>query len=289
LKHRHIIFVLLTVVLCLLAAAPPATAVLQEITYRGTVTALSQANNTVTINVTHQYGCVFGNNTTRCTWDPIAPQVLNGTTPVPDLFSTVKVGSMVEATSIGGPGGRWIAIGTLFPTPGIENWFATDVFGDPDAAPAPLMANYGLIYTAKPDCAKCNGAVCNASSVNITITRVNADVFDKVLRPGENFEYFDQKDNSSVWVKFVSGEAPSSLCPNATVMTGIQPISVFVVHVSQPVVNATTPATTGPVNTTRTANTTSPVTTTAAGFAPFTALGALGILGAAALLGRKVQ
>ena len=186
----------------------------------------------MTINVTHQYGCVFGNNTTNCTWDPITPQILNGTAPVADLFSTVKVGNTVEATSIGGPGGRWIAIGTLFPTPGIENWFATDVFGDPDAAPAPLTANYGLTYNTTPDCTKCNGTVCNASSVNITITRVGADVFDKMLRPGENFEYFDRMDNSSIWVKFVSGEASSSLCPNATMMTGIQPVSVFVVHVT---------------------------------------------------------
>ena len=286
-KNRHIIL-LLAAVLCLLAMANPATAVLQEITYRGTVAALNPANNTVTINVTHQYGCVFGNNTTNCTWDPISPQVLNGTAPVADLFSTVKVGNMVEATSIGGPGGRWIAIGTLYPTPGIENWLAMDVFGDPDAAPAPLAANYGLTYNATPNCTMCNGTVCNAGSANITITRVGADVFDKTLLPGRNFEYFDRQDNSSIWIEFVSGEASSSLCPNATPMVGgIQPVSVFVVHVRPPVANVTTPATTVPVTTTPTANTTAPVTTTTPGFAPFTALAALGILGAAALFGRK--
>ena len=283
--NQHKIVFLLVATLCLLAVMTPATAVLHEMTYRGTVTALSAVDNSVTINVTHQYGCVFGNNTSICAWDPITPQVLNGTAPVADLFSTVKVGTTVEATSIGVPGGRWITIGTLFPTPGIENWFAIDVFGDPDAAPAQFAANYGLTYNTTPDCAKCNGTVCNASSVNVKITRVDKAVFDKMLHPGENFQYFDPTDNSGVLVKFVNGEASSGLCPNATMMVGIQPVSVFVVRVNQPVINATIPATTLSVNTT-VATPIPPVTTTAEGFGPITALCALGVLCLMALLGR---
>jgi hypothetical protein len=251
--------------------ASPAAAALQEITYRGTVTSLDPANNVVTINATHQWGCVFGNNTTNCTWDPIIPLTLNGTSPVSDVFGTVTVGSQIEATSIGGPGGKWIGIGTLFPTPGIENWYARDLFGDPESLPAPLIADYSVTYSTAPDCTNCTGAVCTANSAIVTISRVGGPVWNTSLTPGQNFTYNQANDNSSVYVLFITGQAAATLCPNASPIAGVQPVSTFVVHVNPPIAS--------PVTTT-TLPTTTPVTPpTSAPIFPFTVIGALAVLG----------
>jgi hypothetical protein len=248
----------------------PGSGALQEIAYRGTVTGLDQVNETVTIQVSHTWGCTFG-NTTTCEWDPIPEENLTGTVPVPEVFSVVSPGMTVEATSIGGPGGRWIGIGTLFPTPGIEYWFAQDLFGDPSVLPAPLMADFDLDIKTIPDCSECSATVCTARNALVNVSQIEGRNQEVDLLPGQTFTFSERNDNSSLTVTFLQGEASSSDCSVVEpLIGGIQPVSNFVVHVQPPVASVSpteSPAGTPP-----------PAPTPTAGAAPVLALAGLIIL-----------
>lgn len=255
------IAVFLSAILLLLLAAAPVTAVLQEITYHGTVVSLDPANNSIEINVTNQFGCVFGNGSVNCTWDAINPARLNGTVPDPSVFSVFSVGDHVEATSMGGAGGTWIAIARIFPTPGIENWYATDIIGDPAVITARLVGDYQVFYYTLPDCKACTGTVCTAAMANVSISSIEGQEYKQALLPGQNLTYSARNDNSSVMVAFVHGQASADLCPNSTPMTGLQPISDFIIHANPPLASATS-------QTSIPGTVTSPVPTTKASLGP---------------------
>ncbi|HUU75953.1 MAG TPA: hypothetical protein VMW63_07660 [Methanoregulaceae archaeon] len=110
----------------------------------------------------------------------------------------VDAGESVEAASLGGPGAAWTGIGALVPTPGIENWYATDLFGEPSMLPTPLINDYGITTSTVPDCTACSGAVCEGKSTLVMISRMEAPVFNKTLAPGQEFIYPDKSDNSSM-------------------------------------------------------------------------------------------
>ena len=248
----------------------PGSGVLQEITYRGTVTGLDQVNETITIQVSHTWGCTFG-NTTTCEWDPIPEENLTGTVPVSEVFSVVSPGMTVEATSIGGPGGRWIGIGTLFPTPGIEYWLAQDLFGDPSVLPAPLMADFDLNAETIPDCRECSATVCTARSALVNVSQIEGRNQEVNLLPGQTFTFSERNDNSSLTVAFLHGEASASGCPGAEpLIGGIQPVSEFIVHV-QPSIAFAPP-------TEATTVTPSPTPSPTAGAGPVLSLAGLAIL-----------
>jgi hypothetical protein len=222
-------------ILALCGCCLPAGAILQEFSFRGSVLGFSEANNTVIILATHQWRCEFDSDGPTCVWKPITPQVLTGTVPVPEVFDRITTGSQVMAGSLGIPGGTWTGIGLLMPPYGPEALLSTDLYGEPGLLPAPLVAGYGFSATLQPDCDACSGSTCTAGAANITITRDGAEVWNGVLLPGEETQYRDQSDQSGLYVKFVSGETSSRLCPNASpAMGGPQPISVFVVHADRP-------------------------------------------------------
>lgn len=266
--------ILLFIVLALVACCSPAGAVLQQFTYRGTVTELDPDSSTLAIQATHEWGCTYGEEEVTCGWVAITPVELAGSVPSDGVFSAVTKGSEVEAASVGEPGVVWAGIGALVPTPGIENWYATDLFGDPSMLPAPLAADYGISIRTLPDCEACNGSVCTAESAETAISRNGSIVWEKVLAPGDAFTYTDPADNSALEVGFISGEAPAQLCPGAGGMAGPQPVSVFEIHVRAAYV--TGGATMPPHE-----------TTTSAGLWPASALLALAVLAMAMSLRRR--
>jgi hypothetical protein len=229
---RSLVIVFLILALC--SCCFPAVAILQEFSYRGSVLGYSEANNTVIILATHEWRCMFDSDGPTCTWQPITPQVLTGTAPVPEVFDRISTGSQVMAGSLGMPGGTWTGIGLLMPPYGPEALLSTDLYGDPGLLPAPLVAGYGFSATLQPDCDACTGTTCPAVAANLTIFHDGAEVWSGVLLPGEDTQYRDPSDQSGLYVKFVSGQASSRLCPNASpAMGGPQPISVFIVHADQ--------------------------------------------------------
>ena len=246
--------------LCLVTfAVVPVSAVVQEVTFRGTVVSENTTANEITINAAYTYGCDFSNSTPVCSWSASKAGNLSGTVPDPAVFSFLKPGDPVVATSMGGEGGTWIAVAKVFPTPGIEHWLATDLAGDPAALPVDLASDYSFDYNTTADCRDCTGAVCNATSAAVTLSSTGKPVMEKVLKPGESTMYNGRNDNSSVTILFSHGQAAATSCPGKAGIVGLQPVSDFVIHVNQAIAApATTPVPAATVVTTRPAASSQP-------------------------------
>ena len=186
----------------------------------------------MTISAGYQYGCNYWASTPGCTWEQVNASNLTGTVPDPTALSLFNAGDPVAATSIGGPGGTWIGIAKIFPTPGIENWLATDIIGDPDSLPVGLASDYYFSYETAAECGNGTGSVCNARYASVTLNSTDMTVLQKNLTPGDSAFYNGRNDNSSVTIRFVSGQALSDTCPGMAGMVGLQPVSVFVIHVN---------------------------------------------------------
>jgi hypothetical protein len=209
--------------------------------------------------------------------------------PDPAVFTVMKTGDPVVATSMGGSGGTWIGVANVFPTPGVENWLATDIIGDPDSLPVNLAADYYFGYTTTPECGNCTGSVCNALSAAVTLNSTDRTVLTKTLGPGEKVVYNGRNDNSSVIITFVKGQGLADKCPGKAGMVGLQPVSTFIIHVNQgiaapapsvtPLKTPATPAVTATVTTPPSAVPATPIPTTKAAGSIFLPCCALGILG----------
>lgn len=289
-RTQVILTILIGIAVIVLAAAP-VSAVVQEITFRGTLVSMNQSAGTMTINAGYTYGCTFTNGTSNCGWDQKKPENLTGTVPDPAVFNVLKPGDPVVATSMGGAGGTWIGIAKVFPTPGIENWLATDIIGDPASLPVNLASDYYFTYSTTPECGNCTGSVCTALSAAIVLNSTDRTVLEKTLGPGENVVYNGRNDNSSVIIKFVNGQGLAEKCPGKAGMVGLQPVSTFIIHVNQGLAAPAPAPTSGKNPATPAATTTmapptvpSPATkvptTKAAGsmFLPCCALGIFGLL-----------
>jgi hypothetical protein len=225
-SFRLIILAILVFSVC----AAPALAMIPIFTYRGTVTDLDPAGGTLTIEATHTWGCVYEDGSADCRWYERDPSEIWATVPVNEVYSYISVGDVVEAAGI--PNGSWKGIGALSPTPGMENWYATDLFGDLSTLPAPLDEGYDIWYLTYTDCESCSHNVCIADEALVTISRLGQERWTGWLVPGEGYTYFDQSDLSSIYVKFISGETSSISCPDADFNPfGPEPFSRFIVHV----------------------------------------------------------
>jgi len=244
LKRTRTLFIAF-LIFSLCACCLPAGAKLQAFCFRGTVLGFSETNNTITILATHEWACRFEGDKPTCTWQPVTPRTLTGTAPGKAVFDRLKIGSTVMAGSLGIPGGAWDGIGLLMPPSGPEALHATDLYGELTLLPAPLVAGYGIAGNPVPDCENCSGAICPARAANLTISRNGAEVWSGTLYAGDGVQYLDPLDRSGLDITFVSGETSSGPCLNeGGGMTGIQPVSVFVVHADRP---ETSPGPTFPV------------------------------------------
>jgi hypothetical protein len=248
-KQRSVIPVIIAaLVLCLFIL--PATAVIHEVTMKGTVSTLSPQKNTLTIENPVQYGCSYpATGAPVCSYTPMNVSVLTGTVPDSAAFTVLKTGDPVVATSLGGAGGTWITLAKLYGSRPNEE-FVTDIIGEPGTIPTPLIGDYALDLAMTPDCSACTGTTCNAVSSDVSVKSGGSVVLDKTLLPRQLLTYNGRNDGSSVAVTFVNGKASSASCAGRTGMAGPQPVSVFVVTVVPPVGYAQ--------NNLRTASTTSP-------------------------------
>jgi hypothetical protein len=280
---RNLNISVLLAVLLLVAIAAPAGAVLQQYTYLGTVTALDPVSESVTIRAEAEYGCNYpaGGSAPVSLFSAITPRELTGTSPDVIAISRLTRGDKVVVSSLGSPGVEWIGIARVISSPGIENWEATDIIGDPASIPVPLIADYGFSYAATPDCNKCTGAVCTALSARVNLTSSGMSVIERSMNTGQSFTYSGRNDNSSVEVIFLAGQAAAALCPGKGGMTGPQPVSTFIIHVNPPIGLVTqAPISTMPTEEGIAAKVT-PGTTpapTKSGFLPFASIGGIMVL-----------
>lgn len=272
----HVIIPVLLLVLCVL----PAAAVIQEVTVKGMVSSVNNADKTITIENPEQYGCTYPpSGAPVCSYTQMNTSFLTGSVPADSALTIFNVGDTVVATSLGGAGGQWIAIAKLYNSLPAGQ-YVIDVVGDPGTIPTPLVGNYALDLTTVPDCSACSGTTCKATTSTVSILSSGTKVLEKTLGPFQVASYNGRNDGSSVDVTFVKGEASSSTCAGRAGMTGPQPISVYIVNVVPPIGFAeqfkATPATTvpTPVQTT--------IPPTKSGSLPLAVIGAVG-LGAALL------
>lgn len=260
----------------------PVSAVLQEVTVKGTVSALDPAQNSFTVASPQQYGCDYpANGTPVCTYTAMEQTSLTGTVPSDSAFTVFKTGDPLIATSLGGAGGTWITLAKLFgPEP--ADLYITDVVGDPGSVPAPLIGDYALDLSTSPDCTSCSGGTaCVAASSTVKIKSGGTVVMEKTLTPRQTMMFNGRNDGSSIEVSFVKGQAPATTCAGGrSGMTGPQPVSVYLVHIVPPIGTTTHAAVTAEIPTpvvTTTAPTPVPTTQKSATL-PLVALGAVGLV-----------
>lgn len=268
-------------ILCLCVL--PAAAVVQEVTVKGTVSAINKEESTLTIANPLQYGCSYpASGGPVCSYTAMDVASLTGNVPSESAWTLFQTGDTVVATSLGGAGGSWITIGKLYNSlPAGE--YVTSLVGDPGAIPTPLVGNYAVDTITVPDCTACSGTTCKATTSTVFVLSSGTRVSEETLAPRQVMLYNGRNDGSSVEVTFVKGEASSDTCAGRTGMTGMQPVSVYIVNVVPPVgfdqQFLTTPPTATPEPTT-------PVPTTHSGSLPLAVIGAAG-LGAALLALRR--
>lgn len=282
-KQIRIITILIPVlVLCLCVL--PAAAVIQEVTVKGTVSAISQEKSTLTIENPLQYGCTYpASGDPVCSYTTMGVTSLSGSVPADSALTIFKTGDTVVATSMGGDGGTWITIAKLYNSlPAGE--YVTSLVGDPGTIPTPLVSDYALDMTESPDCTACFGTTCKVSTTHVNVLSSGTRVLEKTLEPRQTLMYDGRNDGSSVEVTFVKGEASSDTCAGRTGMTGPQPVSVYIVKVV-PSIGFTGQSLQTPAPSPTHIPTTA-IPTTKSGSLPLAVIGAAG-LGAALLAYRR--
>ncbi|MGA2914083.1 MAG: hypothetical protein ABSE07_11295 [Methanoregula sp.] len=285
-KQKGIFTFIAVLILCFMCV--PAGAIMLEVSVKGSVATISSGKNTLTIENPLQYGCSYpATGVPVCSYIPINKSTLTGTVPDAAAFTVFNIGDQVVATSIGGPGDTWITLAKLFGSRPNEE-LVTNIVGDIGTIPTPFIGNYTLDASTVPDCSACSGTTCTALSATVKVESEGNEVLERTLIPGESLSYSGRNDGSSVYVKFVKGQALSTTCPGKTGMTGPQAISVYIVKVVPPLssaqINIRTATTTRPdeelTPLPSTASTSAAVpTTTKAGMLPLAAIGAIGFAG----------
>jgi hypothetical protein len=263
--------------LVLFACAIPASAVVLEVTVKGTVSGISAANNTLTLSDPQQYGCNYGSGTSApvCSWTPLNASTLTGTVPDPAAFSVFARNDQAVAVSLGGTGGTWIALAKLYGS-GASADYATDEIGDIGSLPTALIGDYAVSAITVPNCSACTGTSCVATGSNATITSGKTIVAQQVLAPGDSLFFNGRNDASSVNITFVNGEALSDSCPGYSgLIGGVQPVLDYIVHVVPPI--GSNAAATRAMPSYAPTTTSAPVTTSQKSALPFSALCIIGL------------
>lgn len=211
-----------TALLVILLMAAPASAVLLEESFMGTVSKIDQRANTLNIKADSSYS---GEK-----WVPVAATILTGEVPDTLVFDSLKQGDAVQVTRIGGEGGSWIAIGKIGSVSLTEKYL-TDSFGDPSRLISEFFEGYRVNFTTTPDCNTCAGTTCTALSAEVIITQKGGDVGTIFMTPGQTVLFKTPAENQyDLKITFVRGEASSASCERYGAMAGPQPISNFVIH-----------------------------------------------------------
>lgn len=240
------VFLIMSLFFCFTAQA---SALVQETTYLGRVTAMDPLSLTLTIRAESEYGCDYSGGNPSCSFKQITPLQVIGTVPDEGVYNTFHNGDLVAGTILGGTGGRWAGIALVIQPPGSSAYVTSDIYGDPRTIPVPLGGDYGFDYSTLPDCSQCSGSVCRALSAHVVVRSGDTVVLEQSLNNGQSTRYSGRNDGSEISILYLSGEASSSSCPGTAPVAGIQPVSNFVIHVKPPIGGFTAPRETMPAKT----------------------------------------
>jgi hypothetical protein len=192
---------------------------LRPFAYRGTVIAKDSQSETIEI-------------ATEFAWESSGweshQQALTGIAPNEDALAGIDVGDYVAGVSLGVAGESWITLGKLMSA---ADPIITDIYGSPGHLfDLPLMGDYDIAYSNAPDCGACEGCNCEAEYATVTITDRGMDPAIHELSPGETHLY--QNSHGELSITFLSGKAPAYPECTATPCLGPQPLSNFVIHIS---------------------------------------------------------
>lgn len=220
--------------IAIMAASSPASAVILEETYMGWISKLEPSYDKLTIYVTEVYQ--GEGNWLTYGQSGLKNNIVTGTVTNPFVFEDLKQGDSVEVTILGGPGGEWITIGRIGSVGSTEKPIIS-CYGDPSRLVSPFYKNYKVIFDAKPDCDLCEGTVCTASAAQVKIERDGEVVESAEMFPGSTHVFgWDSSYQYIPLVTFVSGEADSSPCLSSEdggMMTGPQAVSDFKIDITQ--------------------------------------------------------
>ncbi|EHQ37014.1 hypothetical protein [Methanoplanus limicola] len=217
--------VLLLLTVSLLAVS--ASAVILEENYKGKVSRLEPSKQIMTMQVSEVYE---GGKWVPYAKSSLKNNIVAGSTDNPHIYNELKQGDLVEACILGGAGGEWVAIGKISSATTTESRL-TMVFGDPAKLLSPYYDGYSIEYTTTPNCNACEGTICAAPSATVTVYKGDRQIEKRTLAEGMTRIFGYHSDNQYVLkITYNFGEASSSLCPGAEMMTGPQDISDFTIY-----------------------------------------------------------
>lgn len=208
----------------------PASAVILEETYKGSISRIESSKDTINVYVTDVYQgdgswLDYGQSSLP---NPIVTATFNN----PAAFADLKQGDPVEVTLLGGS--EWITIGKIGSVSATSQPIIA-CYGDPSRLVSPFYNNYEITFVAEPDCALCEGTTCTASLASVNVKRDGTEVEAADMFPGSTHVFAWNSDYQYIPViTFVSGEAGSSPCLSSDIiMAGPQAISDFTIYITQ--------------------------------------------------------
>ena len=250
----------------------PVSAVLEETTVDGTISAIDIQNSKITIAVDGRW-----NGQSWETYSVTLSKNAGITGKVPDgtIFDYIGEGDRVQATFADEDDGTvtWETISKLW-TPSTGRDYLSDSWGDPSNVVSPFFNNFGMSYETTANCSECSGSLCSASLASVRITQG----WDKknyaqtaTMWPGETLIFTSPPGCISEFqLTFINGEVSSSGCGGLGDVNGSGHISNFEVHI---ILKGTmTESTLTPTVPVTTVQTELPATESSPGFSLFAAI-----------------
>lgn len=207
---------------------------------QGTVGAVDTTSRTVTIQPSAEYA---GGSWTGATHRP-----LSGVAPDGADLAALPPGTLVEAASLGSPGGRWTMLAPLASSspsrPATTRAMA--VYGDPAFLVSPLPGEVQFGYTTSGLCGG-PGTAGNATEASVTLSAERGGVVDvRTLDLMAGGEGTATLNGTVLRVRFHGGDAQAG--PGCPAAEGRQPIADFtiVLEGGPPSVPSSPPATETP-------------------------------------------
>ena len=214
----------------LMLTAMPASAVILEEYYSGQISKLDASKKTLTMQVSSVYE---GEQWVVFAKSGLKNNIVSGTISNPDIFKDLKQGDPIEAAILGGPGGKWIAVGKVGTTGSTEKPLIAS-YGDPSKLLSYFYQGYTLTAKTAPDCSSCEGTVCTASNAMVSVFKNDELVETDEMFPGDSHVFgWNTEYQYILKIKFNSGEASSDSCPGTGPMSGPQAVSDFTIYDTQ--------------------------------------------------------